>query len=397
MQTTLIQNESKRRVLIYRNDLLPISETFILGQVHALRRFEPRFVGLRRVTPSLEIPDNSIVAADDDNPLRQFIQGVYKITGIGPGFHRRAQDAGAHLIHAHFAIDGVLALPLAKKLGLPLIVTLHGYDITVSDREHARYPTGRLYLRRRRRLWEQAALFLCDSDFLRVEAVKLGFPESKLRTHYIGVDRKAFCRADGSSDEASVLFVGRLVEKKGCDLLIRAMSLVQQELPNVGLTIIGDGPMRDSLEKLAESLGVKGNFLGSRSSAQIKQMLQRATIFCAPSRTAKNGDSEGLGIVFLEAQAMGVPVVSSLHGGIPEAVIHGETGLLAPEGDYDTLAEHLLLLLQREDLRFLYGSRGVEWVRKTFDIEMQGRRLEDTYEEVLAEKAGTSHSCEVSV
>ena len=116
-------------------------------------------------------------------------------------------------------------------------------------------------------------------------------------------------------------------------------------------------------------------------------MLERATIFCVPSRTARTGDSEGLGIVFLEAQAMGVPVVSSFHGGVSEAVIHGETGLLSPEGDYRTLADHLQLLLRREDLRLLYGERGIQWVREAFDIEMQTSGLEDIYEEVLAQRA----------
>ncbi len=87
--------------------------------------------------------------------------------------------------------------------------------------------------------------------------------------------------------------------------------------------------------------------------------------------------------MFLEAQAMGVPVVSSFHGGIPEAVIHGETGLLAPEGDYHTLADHLLLLLRREDLRVQYGARGIQWVKEAFDIEIQTSGLEDIYEEIL--------------
>ena len=375
-------------MLIFKSDLLPISETFILAQVNALRRFTPQFVGLRRVRPSLGIPDNAIVVADGDSPLRRCARGLYKTIGIGPGFHKKVQDSGAHLIHAHFAVEGVLALPLAKRLRVPLIVTLHGYDVTISDTEYTRSRTGRLYLHRRRKLWEQAALFICDSNFLRARAAKIGFPESKLRTHYIGVDRRAFRRVEEPSDQASVLFVGRLVEKKGCDLLIRAMSIVQQELPDVVLTIIGDGPMRESLDKLAKSLDVRCRFLGSRSSEEIKQMLQRATIFCAPSRTAKSGDSEGLGIVFLEAQAMGVPVVSSFHGGIPEAVIHGESGLLAPEGDYHTLAEHLQLLLRREDLRALYGARGIQWVREAFDIETQTSGLEDIYEEVLA-AAGT--------
>jgi glycosyltransferase involved in cell wall biosynthesis len=386
VQATVELKDSQRPVLIFKSDLLPLSETFILAQVNALRRFKPQFVGLRRVRPSLEIPGNAIVVADGENPLRRLNRRLFKAMGIGPAFHRKVRDSGAQLIHAHFAVDGVFALPLAKRLRVPLIVTLHGYDVTMSDTEYSKFRTGRLYLHHRRKLWERAELFLCVSDFIRVKALEAGFPERKLRTHYIGVDHAAFSRAVGPSDHASVLFVGRLVEKKGCDVLIRAMSMVQKELPDILLTIIGDGPMRESLEKLVKSLGVRCQFLGYGSSQQIKQMLQRATIFCVPSRTAKGGDSEGLGMVFLEAQAMGVPVVSSLHGGIPEAVIHGETGLLAPEGDFHMLAEHLRLLLGREDLRALYGSRGTQWVRSKFDIEMQTQRLEDIYEGILAGK-----------
>jgi glycosyltransferase involved in cell wall biosynthesis len=149
--------------------------------------------------------------------------------------------------------------------------------------------------------------------------------------------------------------------------------------------------MRDSLSNLARNLGVKCRFLGSVSAEQVKRTLQHATLFCVPSRTAKGGDSEGLGMVFLEAQAMGVPVVSSLHGGIPEAVIHGETGLLSPEGDYYALAGHLRALLVRKELRALYGSRCVEWVRRTFDIEIQTRRLEDIYDGIIARKPEPSY------
>jgi colanic acid/amylovoran biosynthesis glycosyltransferase len=280
-----------------------------------------------------------------------------------------------------------------KALKLPLIVTLHGYDVTVSDAEFSRSPTGRLYLRRRRDLWDQAAAFLCDSDFLRARAVKLGFPEYKLRTHYIGVDHNAFQRSADRSDSTSVVFVGRLVEKKGCDVLVRAMSIVQRQFPLALLTVVGDGYLRRPLEDLAKRLNVNCSFLGPLSSAQVRQTLQNATIFCAPSRTAENGDSEGFGIVFIEAQAMGVPVVSSLHGGIPEAVIHGQTGLLAPEGDHETLAQHLMALLAREDMRFLYGSRGIQLVKNRFDIHARTQALEDTYAEFAATRGATARLC----
>ncbi len=270
METTVELNDSRRPVLIFRSDLLPITETFILAQANALRRFKPRFVGLRRVSSSLELPNNVIVAADGDSLLRRCLRGLYKRIGIGPRFHKKVKESDAHLIHAHFAMDGALALPLAKKLRVPLIVTLHGYDVTRSDSECSGSRTGRLYLHRRRELWEQAALFLCVSDFIRGKAVDAGFPACKLRIHHIGVDQREFHRAGEPAERASVLFVGRLVEKKGCDLLIRAMGIVQHELPGALLAIVGDGPLREPLDKLANSLGVRCRFLGSCPSQHIR-------------------------------------------------------------------------------------------------------------------------------
>ena len=96
-------------------------------------------------------------------------------------------------------------------------------------------------------MWEQATAFLCVSDFIKASAIRAGFPPDKLRTHYIGVDRGEFRRTAEPSLPESVLFAGRLVEKKGCDLLIRAMASVQQQLPHATLTVVGDGPMRSSL------------------------------------------------------------------------------------------------------------------------------------------------------
>jgi colanic acid/amylovoran biosynthesis glycosyltransferase len=376
-------NEPSKRVLIFRSELLAISETFVLAQAKALTKFKPRFVGLRRISPSLQVPEDAIVAAQGDG-LRHECRGrLYKQFGVATEFHRKVREADAHLIHAHFAMDGVLALPLAEKLDIPLVVTLHGYDVTISERELSQSWTGRLYLGRRKRMWEQATAFLCVSDFIKASAIKAGFPRAKLCTHYIGVDRSGFRRTGVLSLPESVLFVGRLVEKKGCDSLIQAMESVQRQLPHAMLTVVGDGPMRRSLVDLASTRGVQCNFLGSQSSDQIKVLLQQATIVCVPSRTARNGDSEGLPIFLLEAQSMCVPVVGTLHAGIPEAVIHGETGLLGPEGDSDVLAKNLLLLLLNPELRSKYGSRGAQRMATTFEIANQTRKLEDIYDEIL--------------
>ncbi len=361
-------------VLIFRSELLAISETFILAQALALRRFTPRLAGLQRVNPSLDIPENAIVAGERRVRL-------YKEFGIAGTFHRQIRNAGVCLVHAHFAIDGVLALPIARKLNVPLIVTLHGYDVTVSDSVWSKSRTGRLYLQRRRRLWDQAAIFICVSDFIKNAARRSGFPEAKLRTHYIGVDHTKFPARALPADPATVLFVGRLVEKKACDVLIHAMRNVQKHIPHATLTIAGDGPMRGSLEQLATTLGVRCKFTGAVSSAHVRQLLRQTEVVCIPSRTAANGDSEGLPMIVLEAQSMGVPVVSTYHAGIPEAVIHGQTGLLAAEGDPDALAGSLLLLLESESLRSEYAARGLQRMTESFDLETQTRRLEGIYDE----------------
>jgi colanic acid/amylovoran biosynthesis glycosyltransferase len=170
-----------------------------------------------------------------------------------------------------------------------------------------------------------------------------------------------------------------LVEKKGCAYLLRAMASVQQTHPDCLLTIIGDGPLRGSLESQARELGVTCRFLGAQPPAIVREHLQQTRIFCAPSVTAKNGDSEGLGIVFAEAQAMGIPVVSSLHGGIPEVVVHGRTGLLAGERDHEALAAAIASLLGDSSLweQFRHSARA--HIEHSFDLAKQTAELETIY------------------
>lgn len=110
--------------------------------------------------------------------------------------------------------------------------------------------------------------------------------------------------------------------------------------------------------------------------------MQMAEVFCLPSRTAASGDSEGLGIVFNEASACALPVVATRHGGIPEAVLHGETGLLVPEGDAPALATALDAVLSDRSLGARLGHRGREYVRERFDARRQGARLETIYDAV---------------
>ena len=380
---TMIHSNSMQVALIYRNELLPRSETFILEQAASLTKFRPVFAGLIRAKAGLPLPDGSILLAANNSVYSRSKGMLYRATGVWPGFHERIRRAGASLVNAHFAMDGACALPVALAAKVPLIVTLHGNDVTTSEHLHRRAIRGQLYLLRRERMFRTVNVFLCASDFLRRSAIDRGFPEDKLKVHYIGVDLKLFCPPATGQPRQNVLFVGRLVEKKGCRYLIRAMQQVQSQFPLARLVIIGDGPERASLELQAREAGIQCEFRGAQSSQVVRQELSSARVFCVPSVKAKTGDSEGLGIVFAEAQAMGVPVVSSLHGGIPEVVSDGVTGLLAPERDHERLAQHIIRFFSDDTFWNDCSRKAVSWVADNFDLQKQTAQLEEIYRNVI--------------
>lgn len=375
-----------RRVLLFRSELLPVSETFVAGQAAALRRYEPWFVGLKRVPGGLALDEARVIAATNGESLRgKVARRVYLRTGFAPGFLRRVEAVGAELIHAHFATDACAALAIERRLRVPLIVTLHGYDVTSGDASLRTSSLGRAYLRRRRMLWERARVFVCVSESIRQKALERGFPEEKLWVHPIGIDVEAFRPAELRvselpSKEPLVLFVGRLVEKKGCGYLLRAMRAVEARMPEARLMVLGDGPLRGTLE--AEARGLRRcEFMGAASSDAVRSWMRRAAVVAVPSVVAASGDSEGMCLVALEAQALGVPVVGFRGPGIE--VVDGEAGLLVPERDEGALTEVLLALLRDEALAARMGAAGRARVERLFDLRRQTALLEDKYGEVL--------------
>ncbi len=356
-------------VLVFKETLLPPSETFILAQMGALRRYTGTLVGLERFVPSLPLPPNPILLSDASGTLARYRAKLYRRLPIAPRFHARARRRRPALVHAHFGSGGVSAIPLARALRVPLVVTLHGADVTVRDSRADRYA----------RLAREATLFLCVSSFIRDQALACGLPAEKLRVHPIGLDRTQFPLVATPTTDERIVFVGRLVEKKGCADLLRAMHSVQRARPAAELVVLGDGPLRASLEALARELELNCRFLGTRPSAVVRETLEQARIFCGPSVQAPDGDSEGLGIVFAEAAAMGIPVVSTRHGGIPEIVADGRTGLLVPEHDPAALADALTRLLSDTALWERCHQAGPAHIATHFDLAKQTEELEEIY------------------
>lgn len=372
-------------VLIYRNELLHFSETFIKAQAEGLQAFHPRLAALRRVIKGLPLADDSILLTETRSVFDKLRFRLYNATGVAPVFHRRLQLARPRLLHAHFAVDGARALPIAERLGIPLVITLHGYDVTTKDSGLRALPGGAFYLKHRQRLWDGAAVFLCISEFLRERALAAGFPAEKLRVHYIGVDLDRFSPGRGERRKNLVLYVGRIVEVKGLAYLLRAMALIG---PRAELVVLGDGPLRAEMEALAAELGVRCEFLGAQPIDKVRQWLARARVLCLPSVTTASGATEGLGIAACEAQAMGVPVVGTWGGGIPEVVVDGETGLLAAERDSAALAGHIVRLLDDDVFWRKCSEGGAAHVRQKFNLAAQTRELEKIYGQVIADRKG---------
>lgn len=362
-----------QNLIVFKEDLLPPSETFILAQTRNLSRYSPCLVGLEPAKNSLAYESKSVLLSSRRSVVADLRSKAYRRVPIAPQFHSKVKRLGGELIHAHFASGGKTALRLKRILGLPLVVTLHGgSDVPQNGQE--------MY----RELFSEADLFICVSDFIRQKAIEAGYPKEKLKVHYIGVDRTIFFPVPEPPEVNQILFVGRLVEKKGCEYLLFAMEKVMKKHSDVLLTVVGTGPLKERLGQLAAELSINCRFLGVQSSQSIRDLLRNSRLFCLPSVTPENGDCEGLPIALLEAQAMGVPVVSTFHAGIPEGVAHEGTGVLVPEKDTEQLAEAILRLIEDRAQWASFHRATQSHIDRSFNLRRQTAQLEEIYTQCCA-------------
>ena len=372
-------DDDRPAALIFRSPLFNPSETFIQAQAAALARYRPWMVGLHaKGNVEAALADRIVVARTGE------AIGL-ALLGRAGGLARRLRPLAPALVHAHFGTDGVTALPLARALGLPLVTTLHGHDVARPRRRLLL--SGRLSWMRyglmQRRLEQEGALFLAVSDAVRARAIARGFPENRTVTHRIGIDLGR-CEPGGEAEPGLILHVGRLVEKKGTADLIAAFARVRARLPGARLAIIGEGPLRPRLERLAKESGAGDaiDFPGRLPPEQVGGWMRRAWLLAAPSITARDGDAEGLPTVIVEAAAAGLPVVATRHAGIPEAVTGGETGYLVPEGDVAALADRLSILIEAPERRASMSAAARALAERDFDLARQTARLESLYDAV---------------
>ena len=381
-----------REVAVFRQNLFRISEPFITDQAQTLRRYRAFYVGRLRFG---EPPEGAAsYALRDGGGGRSWPAIGWQMLSRNPSAYQHLLvDRRPALIHAHFGVDGVYALPLARRLGVPLVTTFHGFDATLSTASLLRSPAWANYPLFRRQLARQGDVFLCVSSFIRERVLAMGFPASRTHVHYTGVDTEAIRPRAADQETRTILHVARLVDMKGTRDLIRAMAALPPRHADARLVIIGDGERRRSLERLAGSLGLgeRVRFLGALPHAQALDWMARAAMLVLPSIHTCTGRTEGLGMVLLEAAATGVPIIGSRVGGIPEAVRDGVTGFLVPPQDPAAMARRIADLLDDRALRLRMGGEARRFVERQFDGRRQTERLEAFYDAAVAgAPAGTA-------
>ena len=330
---------TKHKAVVISRDAIENRETFPIKPLYSLarlaKRHDPPTISERRI----------LTAA---------------IVSIGTA-HR------AKLVHHHHAYRLSDVLGAVRRMKLPLVVSVHGQDVTAYARQ---WPGIVDPLR-------VADAVVVPSRFIISAVEEAGVPRDRIHVIPSGVETSFFTPTPLPNEAREALFVGRFVEKKGLDVLLKAWEEVRRRVPEARLVLLGFGPLEDLARSGGEGVVVEPAD-PSRRGTQVRDAIRRARVVVTPSRTAADGDVETLLLVNLEAMASGRPVVTTRHGGIPEFVDEGRTALVVSENDPAGLADALERVLSDDSLARSMGAAGPEWVKR-FDWAETARAMDGLY------------------
>jgi len=290
-------------------------------------------------------------------------------------FLRRSQVA---VVLAEFGPTGTVIMNACVRSATPLVVHFHGYDAyqrEVLDRMRDSYA----------RLFEIADRIIAVSKHMARQLGDLGAPPNRIVYNPYGVDIDAFRGGQPDTAPPTLLALGRFVDKKAPMLTLQAFAEVHKEETQSRLVMLGDGPLRDSCIGLARELEIETSvtFSGSVDHDGVVGWMRRVRCFVQHSRRAADGDSEGTPLAVLEASSCGLPVISTRHAGIVEAVQDGVSGFLVDEGDVDGMAKHMLRLVREPELAARMGVAGRRHIEANYSSQKSLGRLRS----ILAEAA----------
>ena len=325
------------------------SETFIANQIRFLPFLKLVFTG--REFPFLMQPVNLSYRF-----LCFLFRSVRFFSGKNQSIFKRVYSvflkwSGVKVCLVEFGTLAAKIYEIFDWANIPYVVHFHGYDAYHK-------PTLDLIIDDYKILFRRAFALVVVSKAMENQLLLLGAPEEKIIYNPYGVDQSFFVGGNPGGAPLHFVAVGRFVEKKAPHLLITSFRDVVLEFPDAKLTIVGDGPLLNPCRSLAKALGLSNNiaFSGIQSPVFIRDLLVSSRAFLQHSVASEEGDSEGMPLSIIEAQMVGLPVVSTLHAGIPDVVIHGSTGFLSDENDIQSMSSNILALAKNPELASEMGA-----------------------------------------
>ncbi len=378
------------------------TESFIYERLTHHKKFKPIVITNEQIINLNYMPFSPIFSPEEQKFFLRYFDKIHRrIFDYSRFLYNIIKKENVSILHAHYGNVGAAFLPLKKKLKLPMITSFYGIDASA-------LPKRKEILVEYQRLFSECELISVVSEDMKNDLIKIGCPKDKIKIHNLAIDlekilsfsqlrlQKNLNFAPSSLDPAKagthnslekdndtikLISVGRLVEKKGMEYLIKAFSLVNKHHPNTFLTIIGDGILRGKLEKLTRELKLEKavSLKGEIPRNEVFYQMAKSDIFVLASVTSEDGDKEGTPTVLIEAQALGLPCVSTYHAGIPELIIDGKTGYLCKEKDANGLSEKIIFLIKNKHLWEKMGEKGKENTKLNYNIKMVMEKIEADY------------------
>ncbi|HSZ72933.1 MAG TPA: glycosyltransferase [Cytophagaceae bacterium] len=384
-----LTEKSVPNVALYVDDFLLYTHVWIYRQVSdPVTNVKTVLCHLR--TEEITFPFPRCVTIDSHVKIKEYIKGRFwfLFKYLSPrlskksvaAFTQELEEQQINLVHAHFGTNGVMIAPVCERLNIPLVVTFHGFDISSAV---FRWPA---YKKKLNELFHQITYAIAISEEMAERLLEIGCPKEKIRVSYLGVPLDDFPFIKRSAEKAPLVFLhaGRLTAKKGVSDLVKAFSQAFETTEQAELWIAGDGEEKSQVEKMIRTCNATGKvkLLGRLSDEELRKIRNQADVFIINCRTDAAGTKEGLPISILEACATGMPVISTFHAGIPEAILQNHTGILVPEFDQAALALAMRKMLDPVH-RTEMGVRANEYMKEKFALEECNKKLRLLYNEAL--------------
>jgi colanic acid/amylovoran biosynthesis glycosyltransferase len=386
-------DETKIKIAHFIRGFLPRTETFVMNQINSISNYEVIPFALNRIPEGLQNENiNPVIISEILSSYKARFQKIaYKYLRMFLGSSSkividRLYENNIKLLHFHFLVDARFYLKIINNYNVPAVVSGYGWDISTFPKSY--YGFGRSYLAP---LFKRVKLFFAMTEIMKNDLLQLGCPEEKIVVHYHGINSERFANPSKNyeeKDRLNILFCGRLEQVKNPDLVLKSLkAILDRKLTNklFNVRIVGDGSLKSTLEFMIKEYGWqdKVTLVGHipHYSDNLVSEYKNADIFVFPSKTFNN-EKEGIPGTIIEAMAAGLPVIGTMHGGIPEIIKSGVSGLLCDQNSEEDFINNIVKVMNNSKLREQLGKTAYTQAMQ-YDLKIKTQELEEIYSSLL--------------